>query len=164
MNAFTYRMPAGIPGAISRNAGQATVEPCAFNASKPFTAYGQFGKTVSGKFEPLESGDAASVITGMLVRPFPTNAGQDGLGVSTPPTSGIGDRLKRGYLSVMLALGTAAKDAQVYVVTTAGGDVVLGDIVTSTSPAGGGTAVAAAGCFFTGPADASGNVEVAYNL
>lgn len=163
-NAFTYRMPAGIAGALSRGVGQATIEPQIGDAAKPFARYGMFGKTVSEKFVPLEAGDAAGVITGLLIRPFPTTSSQDGLGVSTPPTSGMLDRLRRGYMTVTLAKGTAAKDAQVYVVTTAGGTVALGDIVTAASPAGGGTAVAAAGCFFTGPADANGAVEVAYNL
>lgn len=163
-NSFQFRMPAGIAGAISRGAGQATVEPQVADPAKPFLRYGIFGKTVAEKFVPLEAGDAAGVITGMLVRPFPTTSSQDGLGTSTPPTTGLLDRLKRGYMTVALKLGTAAKDAQVYVVTTAGGTVALNDIVPAASPAGGGTAVAAAGCFFTGPADANGIVEVAFNI
>jgi hypothetical protein len=163
-NAFTYRMPAGIPGTISRAAGQATVEPEVANAGTPFPRYGMFGKTAAEKFVPLEAGDGAGAITGLLVRPFPTTSSQDGLGTSTPPTSGLLDRLKRGYMVVTLAKGAAAKDAQVFVVTTAGGTVVVGDIVTSANPAGGGAAVAAAGAFFTGPADANGVVEISYNL
>jgi hypothetical protein len=164
MNAFTYRMPAGIAGAISRAAGQAIVEPQAGDAAKPFARYGVFGKIVSEKFVPLEAGDASGVIYGVLVRPFPAGASQDGLGTSTPPTSGILDCARRAYLSVALKLGTAAKNGQVYVVTTAGGTVSLGDIVTSASPAGGGTAVAVTGAVFTGPADANGIVEIAYRV
>jgi hypothetical protein len=163
-NAIQFRMPAGIPGALSRDASQSTVEPAAFNSAAAFPRYGMFGKTVSDKFVPLASGDAATAITGVLVRPFPTQSSQDGMGTSTPPTSGVGDRLRRGYMSVLLALGTAAKDAQVYVVTTAGGTVNVGDIVTSASPAGGGTAVAVAGCVFTGAADANGVTEIAFNI
>lgn len=163
-NSFTFRMPAGIPGAISRGAGQATIDPVVLNASAAFPRYGMFGKTVSEKFVPLESGDAAAVITGLLVRPFPTQSSQDGLGTSTPPTSGAADRLKRGYMTATLAKGTSAKDGQVYVVTTAGGTVSVGDIVTSTTPAGGGTGVLVVGCFFTGPADANGIVELAFNI
>lgn len=160
MTALTYRMPAGIPGAISR-AQQATVDPVVFNASKPFTSYGRFGKTVSGAFEPLESGDAAAVITGVLVRPYPTTSSQDGLGTSTPPTSGVGDRLKRGYISAHLSQGAAAKDAQVYVRITADTGKLVGDIEAG---ADSGACVAVVGCFFTGAADASGNVELAFNI
>lgn len=163
-NAFQFRMPAGIPGALSRDAASSTIEPQAANASAPFTSYGRFGKIVSEKFVPLQSGDAGSVVYGALVRPFPTTSSQDGLGVSTPPASGVLDCLRRGYMTVLLAVGTAAKNGQVYVVTTAGGTVVVGDIVTASSPAGGGTAVAVTGCIFTGPADASGNVEIAFNI
>jgi hypothetical protein len=160
-NAFTYRMPAGIPGAISRGQGQATIEPQVANAAKPFLAYGKFGKTVAEKFIPLEAGDAAAVITGLLVRPFPTTSSQDGLGTSTPPTSGMLDRMKRGYMTVHLDKGVAAKDAQVYVRTTVNGGDAVGQIEAA---AAGGECVAAAGCFFTGPADANGIVEVAYNI
>lgn len=161
-NAFTYRMPGGIPGAISRGAGQATVEAILGDAAKDFPRYGMFGKTVGDKFVPLEAGDAAGVITGILVRPYPTNSSQDGLGTSTPPTSGgVLDRLKRGYMTVLLAQGVAAKDAQVYVRTTVNGAKAVGDIETA---AAGGECVAVADCVFTGPADANGVVEIALNL
>lgn len=163
-NSLLFRMAAGIAGAISRGAGQATVEPQVADSTKPFTRYGMFGKIVSEKFVPLESGDAATVIYGSLVRTYPTTSSQDGLGVSTPPTSGVLDVLRRGYQSVLLAKGTAAKNAQVYVVTTAGGTVSLNDIVSSASPAGGGTGVAVAGCIFTGPADANGITEIEFNI
>lgn len=160
-NAIQYRMPAGIPGAISR-VQHATVEPEVLAATGYPTAYGVFVKTVSGAIKALESGDAAAVITGVLVRPFPTTGnGLDGLGVSTPPVSGVVDRLKRGYIFVKLAHGTAAKDAQVYVRTTAATGKYVGDIEDAADT---GNCVAVPGCVFTGPADANGNVEIAYNL
>lgn len=160
-NSFKYRMPAGIPGALTRGANSATVEPCVLNAAAPFTAYGKFGKTVAEKFVPLAGGEAAAAITGILVRPFPTTSSQDGLTVSTPPASGVADRARRGYVSVHLDKGAAAKDAQVYVrVTAAGGDVV-GQVETA---ADAGNCVAVTNCFFTGPADADGNTEIAFNI
>lgn len=166
MVAFTTRMPAGIPGGISRGAGQATIEPQLNNTALPFARYGMFGKIVGGKFVPLVASDAGSVVYGLLVRPYPTGASQDGLGVSTPPqtASVILDVMRRGYMSVRLVVGTAAKNGGVFVVTTAGGSVIVGDIVTSASPAGGGTAVQVPGAFFTGPADGAGNTEIAYNI
>lgn len=163
MVAFTYRMPAGIPGFVSR-ADHSTIDTVMGDPAKGFARYGMFGKTVAGLFQPLEASDAGSVITGLNVRAYPTQSGNDPLGTSSPSATAPIDRLKRGFMTVTLKLGTAVKDAQAYVVTTAGGSVVVGDIVTSASPAGGGTAVAAPGVFFTGPADASGNVEIAYNI
>jgi hypothetical protein len=169
MTAFTFRMPAGIPGAINRP-DQATVEPVALDSTHPFSQYGRFGKTSNtGLFIPLVANDAAAVITGMLARPFPTNAGTDGLGTSTPPqTGGIGDRLKRGYMTVALNWGAAIKDAQVYVCNVATGSQVVGDIGADNL---GGDAVAVVGAFFTGPSDTSGaatdvvgQVEIAFNL
>lgn len=163
-NAITYRMAAGVPGAVNR-VEHATITPEVIDSGTPPTVYGAFVKVVTGKIQPLASGDAGTVAKGVLVRPYPTSGnGTDGVGTSTPPTSGICDVLRRGYIMATLKLGTAAKDAQVYAVTTAGGSVVVGDIVTSASPAGGGTGVAVTNAFFTGPADAGGIVEIAYNI
>ena len=59
---------------------------------------------MSGAVRKLASGDAATDVKGMLVRPYPTSGnGTDGLGTSTPPTSGICDVLKRGYIFAKLA-------------------------------------------------------------
>lgn len=169
MTAFTYRMPAGIPGAVNRP-DQATVEPVALDPVNDFPKYGRFGKTGNtGLFRPLQSGDAAALITGMLVRPFPTNAGTDGLGTALPPQNGgIGDRMKRGYMTTELNWGAAIKDGQVYVCNTAAGSQVVGDIGADSLS---GNAVAVVGAFFTGPSDASGagadvvgQVEIAFNL
>lgn len=163
MVAFLYRMPAGIPGDVTRPSNS-TIEPQQIDSGTPPTKYGVFVKLVSGKIQPVASGDAGTVVYGALVRPFPTTAAQDPIGTATPPTSGMCDILVRGYMTVALKLGTAAKGGAVYVVTTAGGSVAVGDIVTSASPAGGGTAVAVANCIFMGAADASGNVEIRYNI
>lgn len=169
MTAYQFRMPAGIPGAVNRT-DQSTIEPIALDATFPFLAYGRFGKTsASGTFIPLIANDAASVITGLLVRPFPTNSSQNGLGVSTPPQAGgIGDRMKRGYMTVALNWGAAVKDGQVYVCNVASGNQVVGDIGSTTL---GGNAVAVVGCFFTGPSDTTGSaadvvgqVEIAFNI
>jgi hypothetical protein len=163
MVAITTRMGAGFPGRITRS-DSLTVEQEIIDSGTPPTIYGGFVKTVSGKLQPVASGDAAGAYN-VLVNPYPTQSSTTGLGSSpTPPTSGVADVLKRGYVAVPLKLGTAAKDGQVYVVTTAGGTVVVGDIVTSASPAGGGTAVAVTNCFFTGPADSNGFVEISKNI
>ena len=163
MVSFLYRMPSGIPGDVTRPS-QSTIEPGQIDSGTPPTKYGVFIKLVSGKVQPLAASDTAAVIYGLLARPFPTTAAQDPIGTATPPTSGLCDPMVRGYMTVALKLGTAVKGGAVYVVTTAGGSVAVGDIVTSASPAGGGTAVAVSNCIFMGAADASGNVEIRYNI
>lgn len=163
MVAITLRAPAGFPGRISRS-DSLTVEQAIISSTTPPTAFGSFVKLVNGQIQPLAAGDPAGFYD-LLVNPFPTQSSTNGLGVApTPPTSGLADVLKRGYMTVVLKLGTAAKGGQVYVVTTAGGTVSVGDIVTSAAPAGGGTAVAATNCFFTGPADSGGIVEISKNI
>lgn len=164
MVAIVTRAPAGFPGRISRS-DSLTAQQEIIDSGTPPTIFGGVVKMVSGKIQPIASGDAGSVAYGFLINPYPTQSSTNGLGSSpTPPTSGIADVLKRGYMTVPLAKGTAAKNGQVYVVTTAGGTVSVGDIVTSASPAGGGTGVAVTGAFFMGPADAGGIVEIAYNI
>jgi hypothetical protein len=160
MVAYTYRMPAGVPGAVNR-AQHATVEAQVFDGNNPVTAYGRFVKIVSEKVRPIASGDAASVVYGLLVRPFPANSSQEGIGVATPPTTGVAEVLRRGYMTVKLNQGTAAKNGQVYVRVTAAGGKLVGDIETA---ADSGNCVAVSGCVFTGPADAGGAVEVAFNI
>ncbi len=163
MTAITLRAPAGFPGVITRS-DSLTVQQEIIDSGTPPNIFGGVVKLVSGKLQPIASGDAGSVAYGFLVKAFPTQSSGNAYGAGTPPTTGVADVLRRGYLAVTLALGTAAKRGQVYVVTTAGGTVNLGDIVTASSPAGGGAAVAVSGAYFTGPADSSGAVEIEYNI
>lgn len=162
MTAITLRAPVGFPGAVTRDLDLTVIQEI-IDSGTPPTAFGGAVKLVSGKLQPIASGDAASAVYGLLVRPYPMQ-GNSTTGSNAPPTSGIADVLRRGYMAVTLKLGTAAKGGQLYVVTTAGGSVVVGDFVTSTSPAGGGTAVAMNGCFFQGAADSGGIVEVSANI
>lgn len=164
MVAYVTRVPAGFVGLVTRF-DSITVQPEVVDSAAPPTAFGRFVKLVSGKVQPLASGDAGSVVYGVLVNPYPHQSTTNGLGTAaTPPTSGLLSIMKRGYIAVKLVVGTAAKNGAVYVVTTAGGSVAVEDIVTSASPAGGGTAVAVTGAVFMGPADANGIVEIAYNI
>ena len=174
-NAFMYRMPAGIPGAINRP-DQSTIEPVALSTTSPFTAYGKFGKTVAGVFVPLVAADTVALITGILVRPYPTQGqtwpNQAWLQGGPPVNFGtIGDRMKRGYVNVQMGFGVAVKDAAVWVCLTATANSAVGDLGDSSIGANG---AAVPGAYFTGPADATnqtagpptvqGQVEIAYNL
>ncbi len=167
MTAFQYRMPAGIPGYISRDHAQATVEPGIFDPAVPFPAYGLPAKLVSGKYQPFSGGEAATALVGLLVRPFPTSTTvySGGLGVSVPPQDGtsIANILKRGYMSIQLNGGASVvKGGQVYIrVAAAASGKPLGGFEGAADST---NTVAPAGLFFTGPADSNGNVEVAYNI
>lgn len=162
MTAITLRAPAGFPGRVSRS-DSLTIQQEVIDSNTPPTIYGGVVKLVAGKLQPIASSDSAGVYD-FLVAPYPTESSSNAYGAATPATSGLADVLKRGYMTVTLAKGTAAKGGQVYVVTTAGGTVSVGDIVTAASPSGGGTAVAITNVFFMGPADAGGIVEISKNI
>lgn len=64
-------------------------------------------------------------------------------------------------MSVRLASGTAVHNGQAYVRLVAASGKAVGDIEAA---ADGDNSLSIAGCVFTGPADASGITEIAYNL
>lgn len=161
MTAYLFRMPSGIPGAASREENK-TVESVPFDSTTPFAGFGLFGKIVSGKLQPVGAGDAATAVYGLLLRPFPANSSQDGLGTATVPTSGIANVLRRGYATVQLNAGTAALNSPVYIrVATPSAGKPVGGIEAASDTT---NTILVAGCTFMGPADASGNVELAYNI
>lgn len=163
MVAFTYRMPAGIPGVVNR-IQSATIETQIIDAAAPPGAYGVPVTIVAGKIQPVGTGDAAAAVYGFNVRPFPTQGnGVDGLGVSTPPVSGITDILKRGYLSVKLNGTTAAaKNGAVYIrVAAAATGKPIGGLEAAADST---NTIAVANAYFTGPADAGGITEIAFNI
>jgi hypothetical protein len=166
MNAFVSRMPAGIPGTLSRSAAQSTVDTVNLTPAGTqgaFTDYGLGGliDAVTGNFRIPAAGDTA--ITGVLVRPFPTNSSQDGLGTSTPPAKGLADRLKRGFITVLLSGATKpVKDGAVFVriQTPSAGKFVGG----FEAAADGANTITVPGAYFTGAPDPVGNVEIGFNI
>lgn len=163
MVAFATRMPYGIPGDSTRPS-QSTIESQVFNSALAFPGYGLPGKIVSNKFVPIASGDAASAIYGFLVRPFPITGanGSDPLGTSVPPTTGVADVMRRGYISVKNNAGTPAINGAVYVrVANAAAGKPIGGIEAVADST---NTVVISNCIFTGPADANGNVEIAFNI
>ena len=145
MPAYLERMPTGIPGRVSRKSG-ATLEAVLLGAAMLF---GAPGKIVDGKFVPLESGDAPSVIYGFLASSYPTQSDMAGLGGGSAPADTMQSVMRRGYMTVKIQGGTAAKNTPVH--------VVAGSLTAS-----GGAAIP--GCEFQGEADASGNVEISFNI
>lgn len=174
--AYTYRMPSGIPGDISRF--PATVEAALMCVATPPTLYGQavVADQAVGGVRPLTAGDTAlstSVPYGITVRPFPAaNANTtDGLGVSTPPAPpAIIDVMRRGYMTVQLnaaaiAAGLAivkGAPAYIWIAATSGSHTQSGWEVA----AGGGSNTILFGntSSFNGPCDSSGNIEIEFNI
>lgn len=156
-------MPFGIAGDVTRQS-QSKIETGVLNASLPFAGYGLFGKNVSGKFVPVAGGDAATVVYGILVRPFPTQGANasDPLGTSVPPTTGLANVLRSGYISVKNNAGTPALGGPVYIrVADAAAGQPIGGIEAAADET---DTILVAGAQFMGPADASGNVEIAFNI
>jgi hypothetical protein len=158
-NAIMFRMPSGVPGDISRRS-QSVVEQVFLDPAKPFPGYGLPGKIVSGKFVPLEAGDAATVIYGFLVRPFPIQtANADGSGVSLGK---VGDCLRRGWMTVKSNAGTPAFNGVVYArVATPSGAKVIGGVEAVADST---NTVIVARSTFKDAGDASGNVELEFNV
>jgi hypothetical protein len=162
-NAFLYRMPAGIPGNVTR-IETATIEPQQLDPTNYPTSYGvPVAIDATTKLtRKIMAGDAAAAIYGLYPRPYPTSASQDGLGTSTPPTNGNCGVLKRGYMSVKLNVGTATKGGIVYVrVAANGGNTIIGGIEATSDST---NTIAMPVAYFMGPADANGNTEVAFNI
>lgn len=134
MVAYTYQMPSGIPGAITRPE-QSTVEQGIANQTTPPTIPGQCVINVSGQLEPVQASSLSADIIGFLVREYPTSGnGTDGLGVSTPSKALPMSYLKRGYISVSIETSQTApvKQGKVYVrVADTGTGKVVGDILTA---------------------------------
>lgn len=165
MVAFTTRMPLGFPGRISRDpTGDATVETALIDSNTPPTVYGQAVKLVAGKLQPVVSGDAAD-IDGLLVNAYPTQSSTTALGAATPPTSGLIDVLKRGYMIVHVARGTPVAGGVVALRVTAGAHTA-GEWEGDATNVGQGDSdcVAVTNAYWMGAADADGNAELAFNI
>ena len=167
-NVFLSRMPAGIPGTVTRSE-HSTIEPQVMDATTPVTVYGVPVKFVSGKVQPIAAADVvANVIQGLLVRPYPTQtAANEAMGTATPSTVNTADILKRGYMMVKvnasLPSAVPAKGGAVYCRKTDHGaaEYLVGGIESDADSA---KCEAIPGCYFTGTMDSNGNVEIAYNI
>lgn len=162
--AYIERMPLGIPGAITRPR-DSTIEPVSLDPDNLFSAFGLAGKFSNNNFVPLADGDTVDSVQGIYVRPFPVMSPVDlsYLGVNTTQ---VGDKLARGYICVnATATAAAAKRGDPVYVRVAG--------ATSSSPLGSLLLTADATAENTpvltkaqvmGPGDATGLVEIAYNI
>ena len=161
------RIAAGIPGDVSRKA-ESTLEP-GFVGSAPI-AYGSPVKVgADGKFAPLSADSVSDDIYGFLVRIFPTvSAGAD-FGPAHAPAGAAADVMRRGYMTIALKNGSAAKNGPVYVYTKPVDDYQPGDISATADSRTVSTVttvytVAIPGCAFMGAADEGGNTEIVFNI
>jgi hypothetical protein len=168
---FTFRMPAGIPGEVTRfQTIGTTIAAQVQNKTTPFTSYGTVGTIDTNGARPILATDTAVPVTpiGISVRPFPAsdntvaNPGIVGFGGGTPLPNTIIDLLFRGYINMKLNGAAAAlKGGIVYVYYLASsGNHVQGGI----EAASGAGLWALPGAFFTGPADAQGNTEIQFGI
>lgn len=156
-NAYLYRMPSGIAGDVTRKS-DSTVEPNLLGAD---AAFGAAVKLSAGKVVPIEAADAASSVYGFLTRPFPNQGGVIGLTSDGKLRAGNAcDVLRRGYISVSLARGTAAKGGQVHLRIAAAAGKLVGELEAAAVA----DETVALPATFMGPADSDGNVEIAYNI
>lgn len=167
--AFKFRMGAGFPGDVNRT-HPASVEP-ALVGSVPPTAYGiPVIPDAANGVRMFQAGDTAVVMPwGIAVRPFPTQQASGGmtasLGSATPPTTGVIDVLRSGYVLVQLndiaALPKKGDPVFVWCAVTSGIHIQGGiEVVAS----GGNTAALdITQYYFNGPPDAAGVVEITVN-
>lgn len=172
MVAFTYRMPAGIAGEVTRfNTYGCTIKQEVQNLSTPVTVYGVPVIVDANGARPITASDSTDIAIGFSARPFPGTdvnigswpQGTVPFGAGTPPARGIIDILERGYISVKLGGSVAAaKGGAVsiwYAAST--GAHVQGQVEASAT---GGSTYLMPRAVFQGPADADGNVEIAFNI
>lgn len=171
--AFTFRMGAGFEGDVNRT-HPASIEPALINAAAPPTAYGQpvLVDATSHGVRPFVAGDQSNTVAagyGMTVRPYPTqqssasNFGEATLGSAVPPATGVIDVLRAGYIMAKLpAGGTPVKGGLVYVWAAASTGLHVQGTIEAAYSAGNTTQLLNA--TFNGSPDASGVVEVAFNI
>ena len=171
--AFAFRMGAGFPGDVNRSHPM-SIEPALIDANAPITAFGQpclVDATTQG-VRPFAAGDQSNTVAagyGLTVRPYPyqqaasTNYGAVAIGAGAPPLTGVVDVLRSGYIMAQLPAGGApVKGGAVYVWSAASTGAHVQGSVEAAYSAGNTTQLVNA--TFNGSPDASGNVEIAFNI
>ncbi len=115
MRVYQDRMPAGVPGHVSRPA-ESTLETCLVGDAA--IAYGAPVKrnATTGKLEGIATGDTE--IYGFLARPYPTGGGKGGIATGDDGKAEAGtlaEVMRRGYMTVVCAKGTPVGGGKVYV-------------------------------------------------
>lgn len=132
MTSILYRASSGVAGDVTRP-DNTVVESGLLNASAAPTAFGAPVKLVSGKFEKIASGDAATVFAGILSRIAPSIAGDlvQTFAGGTPNADAVQGIVVKGYVNVVCTQGTPARGGQVYMRITADTGKLVGDLETA---------------------------------
>ena len=170
-NVFTYRMPAGIPGAVNRELA-AVQEPNVLSTTNTPGAYGDPVKMGSdGRIQALVPGDTIAALYGFLVRPYPTQDqvyASEGFGASAPRGGRSCTVLKSGYMAVVVQGTTVPASGGPIFIRLAGtvppGGKVDGLEAAADATAGNTLAIPGPNSYFKGAPDVNGNTEIAFNL
>lgn len=165
--AYGFRMGAGFPGDVNRGQS-AIIVPVLTDSADVIKAYGNpvLNKASNNSIKGFVVADTTTpvVCAGFCVRPYPSQqqAQSDfntAIGVATPPTAGVVDILKDGFVMAKIPAGVSVtKGGAVYVWFAAtSGNNIQGSLV---GAATGGSTALITNAKFNGPADANGNVEV----
>lgn len=165
--AFPYRMGAGFAGDINRTNPFSALQGL-INTTTPPRAYGDpvlvnaADNTLRG-LVPGDNNATAAAVYGITVRPYPTQQQSGGMGASigpaVPPTSGMADFLRQGFIMVKLPAGAVvAKGSQAFIwcAATASTNIQGGFVATASA----GNTLPVSNAAFTGPADATGIAEL----
>jgi hypothetical protein len=164
--AFTFRMATGFPGDVNRT-HPFSILPGLISATQVPRRYGDpcLFDAANG-YRGIITGDqsaTAVAIAGAIVRAYPTQQSSGGMsasiGAATPPTSGVADFLREGYMMVQLPAGQTVIKGQavwIWAVATSGAHIQGG----FESLVSAGNTVPVSNARFTGPPDATGITEI----
>lgn len=164
MTAFTTSLPNGIVGSVSRSINTAVIdtEQASATVAEQPTAYGlPVLLNTYGKVRIYASGDTDATI-GFVARVFPEDSITNSFGSSTPDATRPLSILRKGYMPVLVNVGTPKNGDPVYVrITSNGGNTIIGGIEAT---ADGAHTVLITKAMFTGAKDASGVAEITFGI
>jgi hypothetical protein len=165
--AIGYRMQAGFPGDVNRT-HPVSIMPGLTNTTTPPRHFGDalLVNTADNTYKGVVAGDnnaSAAVFAGVCVRSYPTQQSSGGMsssfGTAVPPASGVMDVCREGYIFVKIPPSvTVTKGGTPYVWCAADSGNHLQGAFEGAASAG--NTVPVANARFTGPADATGVVEL----
>lgn len=129
MTSILFRATSGVAGDVTRP-DDTIVESGLLNASQAPDAFGVPLKIASGKFEAVETGDAATDFYGILSRVAPSISGSldQTFAGATPNTDSVQGIVVRGYVNVLCTVGTPARGGAVFMRVTAATGKAVGDL------------------------------------
>ena len=164
MTAFTTSLPNGIVGSVSRSINTAVIDTeqaSATGAEQP-SAYGlPVLLNTYGKARIYGSGDSDATI-GFVARIFPEDSVTNTYGSATPDPTRPLSIMRKGFMTVMVNVGTPANGGLVYVrITSNGGNTIIGGIEATSDSS---HTVLITNAKFTSTKDANGVAEISFGI